>query len=1218
MRTLLPGDNPQAYIPEDRRRALARGDDLSPLAYGAAVFVDISGYTPLTEALARAHGERRGAEELTATVDRITAALIEVLHRWQASVIYFSGDAVTAWIDQDDGSRATACGLQMQEVMSGIGSVITPGGQTSGLGVKVAVAVGHVHRFVVGDPKVQLIDVLAGELMDSLAAAEQQSRSGDVVLDAGAMASLGDRVTLLETRHGDAGDVGVVARLVDAPAEPDGATDWPHLPDGTAREWLLPTVWERMVAGRGEFLADLRPAVPVFVRFGGLDFDEDPEAPRVLDDFVTRAQVVLDEHGGSVLQLTIGDKGAYLYGVFGAPIAHEDDASRACEAALRLLEIADDVPVTDVQIGVAAGRLRSGTYGHAERRTFCCLGDAVNLAARLMTRAPAGGIWVHGEVASHTGDRFDWEELPPTRVKGRARPVPVSSLRSRATRHGVAAASGPSHAIIGRDAELARLRSLWQLAANGEGQVVVVQAEAGTGKSRLVRELTDGLAASGVPVVAGEATPLATQAAYTAWRDVWQDLLGLSSESDEAAVAQAVAGLDPALVARAPLLGPVLGLALRDSDLTVAFDGELRKTSLEDLLARLLTAYAAARPLVVVLEEAMWLDPLSRDLLEVLARTVRTLPVLLVALLRPDGTAVAGLPVRGGHVTDVVLGPLDADASRALVWTRHRELVGRDPDRGLVDTVVARAEGNPFYLEQLVEYVLAETADADAVSEVLELPASLHSLVLSRIDAQAEGSRRAVKVASVIGRAFHTPLVATAYPDLGVEEAVHQDLLGAASTRLIDLEDPAERAFAFGHAVTRDVAYDSLPFSTRSVLHGRVGDALESEPDGPRRHLDLLAYHYSRSDDLPKKRQYLRQAAAAARAAYAQETAISYLEQLLPIVDADEQPEVLLQLAEELEIDGDWAAAEDAVARARAAAEEVGEAADVARSRVAGAELARKQGRYAEAEAELSAAETAFVELGELAGRARVLHLRGTLESQQGHPERARAAYDESLALRRDLGDEAGVAAMLTNLALVAEDEGDLDEAERLGREGLARRRALGDRRAVSVSLTNMGMLATARGDLPLAHERFLEARALAEEVGDPWVVAVGRHNLANVSRDLGDLGPAAADFRLALEAYVEREDRWSVAHLLEDVAVWALAGGSTYDVDAVYLLAAAARVREVIGAPRFPPTEAALVEALAPARDRTAAEALGRAEAEGEAADLASAVQRATDLLTA
>ena len=109
MPELLPGDNPQAYIPGDRRRALARGEELPRLAHGAAVFVDISGFTPLTEALARELGGRRGAEELSSTLDRIFAALMEPLHAWDGSVVYFSGDAVTAWIDADDGSRATAC-----------------------------------------------------------------------------------------------------------------------------------------------------------------------------------------------------------------------------------------------------------------------------------------------------------------------------------------------------------------------------------------------------------------------------------------------------------------------------------------------------------------------------------------------------------------------------------------------------------------------------------------------------------------------------------------------------------------------------------------------------------------------------------------------------------------------------------------------------------------------------------------------------------------------------------------------------------------------------------------------------------------------------------------------------------------------------------------------------------------------------------------------------
>jgi class 3 adenylate cyclase/tetratricopeptide (TPR) repeat protein len=1209
MRTLLPGDNPQAYIPEDRRRALARGLDLPRLTSGAAVFVDIAGYTPLAESLARAHGGRRGAEELTATLDRVFAALIESLHAWRASIVYFSGDAVTAWIDGDDGSRATACALELQRVMAEVGTVVTPDGDPVLLGLKVAVAVGPVHRFVVGDPRVQLVDVLAGQLMDSLASAERVSRAGDVVLDAGALASMGERVSLRETRQGERGPVGVVEALTSGPPGRGIAEDWPRLPDETAQEWLLPAVWERMVAGRGEFLAELRPAVPIFARFAGLDFEGDPEAPRILDGFVTGAQLVLAEQGGSVLQLTIGDKGAYLYGVFGAPVAHEDDAARACEAALRLLDVAAEVPVSDVQIGVAAGRLRSGTYGHAERRTFCCLGDPVNLAARLMGRAGAGEIWVQGDVAAQAGPRFTWADLPDTLVKGREERVPVRALLGRGAGSGHAG-SASSHVMVGRRRELELLRGLWQSVLGGAGRVVVLQAEAGTGKSRLVQELTDPLGADGVPVVAGEAA-LARQATYAVWRGVWSDLLGLDSESLPSDVTAAVEALDPQLAARAPLLGPVLGLTLPDSDLTAAFDGELRKTSLEDLLARLLAACAARGPLVVVLEDAQWLDPLSRDLLEVLSRTAAAVPVLLVVLSRPDGTALAGLPVRPDpHVTDLVLEALEPADARALVEEQHRSLVGKDPDPELVTTVVARAEGNPFYLEQLVEYILSHAADAD---DVLELPASLHSLVLSRIDAQPEDSRRAVKVASVVGRDFHTRVVAAAYPDLGLEDAVHQDLLAAATTRLIALEDPLDRAWAFGHAVTRDVAYDSLPFSTRSVLHGRVGDALENEPNGPRRHLDLLAYHYSRSEDLPKKRFYLWEAAGAARAAYAQETAVAYLEELLPIAEPEHRHDVLLRLAEALTIGGDWTAAEDAVARARASAEEAGDTAGVAHARVARAELARKQGRYAEAETELMAAELAFSQVDDVAGRGQVLHLRGTLESQQGHTAPARAAYEESMALRRDLGDEAGVAAMLTNLALVAEDEGDLEEAERLGRAGLDRRRALDDRRAVSVSLTNMGMLATVRGDLPLARERFLEAQSLAEEVGDPWVVAVGRHNLANVSRDLGDLGPAASDFRVALDAYVARDDRWSLAHVFEDIACWSLAAGRSGDVDAVFLLAAAERLRGEIGAPRFPPTEAALGEALAPARDRTSQEALDAAYAEGTAAGLTESCRRAT-----
>ncbi len=532
---LLPGDNPQAYIPGDRRRALARGQELPRLTHGAAVFVDISGFTPLTEALARELGGRRGAEELSATLDRIFAALMEPLHAWNGSVVYFSGDAVTAWIDGDDGTRAIECGLAMQQVMARVGVVQTPSGVPITLGVKVAVAVGEVHRFVVGDPRVQLIDVLAGALMDSLAAAEQQSAVGrggagrrcDRLPGRPRPAARGPRGRARRRRRGRR------AHRAAVPARHPGA-----VAAAAARRSRGSGCCRRSGSGwppaAASSSSDLRPAFPIFVRFGGLDFENDPDAPQVLDDFVTRAELALDEQGGYVLQLTIGDKGAYLYAVFGSPIAHEDDAARACEAALRLLEIAER----------GAGHRRPGGRRHRPppQRHLRPPGAPYVLLPRRRGQ-PRGAADDAGAGRRRLGARrrrgrgrpiaSSGRTCRPSRSRGASSRSPVRRLLARVTRRRTGAdhSSGSLNVMVGRDAELARLRDLWSTAEAGQGQVVVVQAEAGTGKSRLVGGLVAELVEDGVPFASGEASPLATQASYAAWRGVWADLLGLDEDS---------------------------------------------------------------------------------------------------------------------------------------------------------------------------------------------------------------------------------------------------------------------------------------------------------------------------------------------------------------------------------------------------------------------------------------------------------------------------------------------------------------------------------------------------------------------------------------------------------------------------------------------------------------------------------------------------------------
>ena len=271
-----------AYIPMDRRHAMARGEILPDRTSGSALFADISGFTPLTEALVRELGPQRGAEELTGFLNQVYDALIDELHRWGGSAIAFAGDAVTCWFDGDDGTRATASALGMQVAMRAFYAVETPAGSIVELSMKAAVAVGPARRFLVGDPNSRVIDALAGATLERLAAAEHEANRGEVILAPCALKTLEGQVVVSEIRVAEDGRrFGVIEELLanpQPPPLPDLAVE--NLREEEIRTWLLPAVYRRLTRGLGDFLAEIRPTVAVFMRFSGIDYDKDDEAER--------------------------------------------------------------------------------------------------------------------------------------------------------------------------------------------------------------------------------------------------------------------------------------------------------------------------------------------------------------------------------------------------------------------------------------------------------------------------------------------------------------------------------------------------------------------------------------------------------------------------------------------------------------------------------------------------------------------------------------------------------------------------------------------------------------------------------------------------------------------------------------------------------------------------------------------------------------------------
>ena len=1212
-------DRPDAYLSRDRRRVLRSGDVLPDRVAGAALFADISGFTPLTEALAVELGPQRGAEELTANLNRVFHAIIDELHAFGGDVIYFSGDAITCWLDGDDGTRAATCGLAMQESMERVGTVRTPAGREVQLGMKVAVAVGSARRFVVGDPDIQLIEVLAGRLIDDLAAAEGLAERGEVVLEQSALESIGDRAVVGERRRDQESgrEAGVLTAIDDPVAAVEAHEAEVSLPEDLVSPWLLPVVYERMRTGRGEFLAELRIAVPVFVRFTGIDYDSDDDAIEKLDDFVQRVQRVFAEHGGNLLQLTLGDKGAYLYAVFGSPQAHEDDAARAAAAAIQIRGLEGATAAREIQVGVARGRLRSGTYGHELRRTFVCLGDAVNLAARLMSKAPAGQIYMTEAVQELAGPAFDWEQLPAMAVKGKEAPVSVYALRGLASRAPTRRARYELP-LVGRQAELDALEEAFAGASEGQGRVVGVAAEAGLGKSRVVAEFVRRARRRGYLVPFGECQAYGSTS-YRVWREIWRRLLDVDDELPEeeqvALLERRLEEIDPAFVARAPLLDALLGISIPDNELTRSFDAELRKTSLEALLADCLRARAAEEPLVLVLEDCHWIDALSRDLLEVVARAASALRVLILAAYRPAPQPGGGLGLeRLPHFSELPLPDFERDEAEQLIGSRLQHLLGPGVEvpEALTELVVGRAEGNPFYIEELLNYIQAQDvdiADASALSR-LELPESLHSLILSRVDTLSEAPRRTLKVASVVGRSFFAPALPGIYPELGSLADVRSHLGELGTVDLVRLDREDDEAYIFKHVVTQQVTYESMPFAIRADLHERVGGYIEeTEPDAVERNLDLLAHHFWHSENVEKKRDYLVRAGEAAKANYANAAAIEYFDRAAPLLEGAERWRVTRTLGEVLEVSGDWPGAERAYRDALVLAESAQDERFAAWTDTSLADLSRRRGQYDEATDWLAAARRRFEELEDDEGLGRVLQIAGTVAATRGDFAAAREQLEASLEIRRQLGDKAAMGALLSNLGVMAEYDGDYERARQLHEEGLALRVEAGDKGAIAISLSNLGNVLLLVGDVDGARARQEESLELRRETGDPSKIALGEHNLGLLTRAQADFGTTRKLFAGALGVYREQGDRWALAFMLEDVAVLATLLGEP--ALALRLAAAGAALREQMGAPRGPADQEELDGRLAPAR-----KALGeRADAlweEGRTVELDDAIATA------
>ncbi len=894
-----------AYLPRDRRIALLDQNELPDRVTGAALLADLSGFTQLTTTLAEELGPRLGAEALIGHLDRVFTILISKVHDYHGDVILFNGDAITCFFPErhngNDGRSAaewaTSCALAMQSAMDEIASISTPRGTAIPLAIKVGIASGPARRFLLGDSESYVIEALAGHTLDRMAAAESLALRGEVVVSAEVVDHLPGEVSIGEWRVNDGQRFATITSMPGRPpALPDDAPL--VVTDQLAQCWLLPPVARRIGEGTEMFLADLRSTVSMFMGFSGIDYDGDEDAGYKLNQLVIAAQTILDRYEGYLVQVTMGDKGSLLYISFGAPVAHENDSERAAAAALRLSRLVDEFSFLDgLRIGISRGVVYSGAYGSPFRRTYSLLGGEVNVAARLTTAAKPGTILVSGFVAQEIEEAFALEPLPPVTVKGIDWPLEVWCLTGRQLPVDESVGRSLQPEMVGRAAERQLIASKLSELCGGVSGILFMEGSAGVGKSLLIADLlnqADEQDDSEIVVLVGGGDAIEQTTPYLAWQPILHQVMdratGLTADDDREERTDALLQwLDPDVRVLAPLLNPLLGLHLPENQLIQQMTGEGRLLNTQELLLSMLSKVTEGLPLLLVIDDAQWMDSLSMGLVRRASRELEL--ALIVMALRPQmnavPTALDDLRDTPGTV-EMVLDTLPiTEIERVLARQLEADVV----DGEVLDYIFAKAEGHPYFTVELANAlrdanlialdsgVVRFTPGSDMA--VVDFPDTIQGVITSRIDRLEPQEQLTVKVASVIGRVFAYRVLRDVYPTLQDANKIRSNLEHLEQLDLTALEsvDP-ELTYLFRHIVTQEVVYTLMTTAQRQQLHESIALWYERAAESAdNRTIPLLAYHWSRAGDRIRAATYYGRAGENALREYANEEAIQFLEE---------------------------------------------------------------------------------------------------------------------------------------------------------------------------------------------------------------------------------------------------------------------------------------------------------------------------------------------------
>ena len=936
-----------SYVPRlIQKRVIADPSPIeAPIAeefQAALLFADISGFTLLTERMMERGPS--GVETLARILNEYFGQLIDIIHDYGGDVVKFAGDAVIAvWPIVSDlpvditaparsnppadpvsradqwqwTMRAVECAIEVHKRLTNYKV------ENSSLYLKLAISTGKISSAHVGGVFNRWEFLITGSPLVELGIANSIASAGDILATPSAWKLIRNDCIAqpIEFELRDTIAQGGRVESLNKPSSIFSVPKKPSIPTGienSLRPYIPGAIINRLTAGQGSWIAELRRVAVLFINLPDLDQNTPLETAQNIARLVQRS---VYRYEGSINKINVDDKGITIVAAMGLPpFAHEDDPVRGVQAALMIRKELSNVNMRSY-IGIATGRIFCGSVGNEARREYTIIGNAVNLAARLMGAASYQdeltaqyGVPIFCDRATYDSakDAVQFEAYPPQLVKGRREPVDVfhpleqkkSVMRAKTD-------------LIGRQDEKDELASALQELARGEShQTLILVGEAGIGKSRLFEDLVRQADTLDVRTFAGSGDPIEKSNPYHAWRPIFHRLLRIEElistmeytqdpqASTRNGITATLAEIDPDLPRYAPLLNVVLPTPIPENEFTASLSGEIRSSNIREVLTRLLSYEASQAPVLIVLEDLHWFDSASWALLVDVQQKVQ--PSFLALNTRPMPDPVPALfkeIIEAPGAELVRLEAMKLDDVEALVCQR----LGVKSVPAVIGRLIReKSEGHPFFAEELA-YALRDSGllvieDQECRIdprftdfENLTLPDTLQAAITNRIDSLSPSQQLTLKVASVIGRIFAFRVLEAIHP-IEADRAALSDCMESLtrlSMTLIESEAP-DLAYIFKHAVTQEVAYNLMLFSQRRQLHQAVAEWIESNHA---RNLEpyyiLLAHHWSQAAEtsdtvrndhaLQKAVEYLEKAGEQAMQNYANKEAIQFLSQALEL-----------------------------------------------------------------------------------------------------------------------------------------------------------------------------------------------------------------------------------------------------------------------------------------------------------------------------------------------